>query len=200
MWDAFNKRYSLTAFDVFILLVALVLLAGLNLWQLRQPVEKDRVVEGAVRPPQVQRMPDDMQFRYDRWVKESRDVSVFARGEEAYGWVTGYLDEESAKADAMAWCLQNGKDCRVAEIRNDLSVVAGLDVPVTGQMAVLFGRFQMTSGPAAFAVSGTGAYAAKRGITHAQAQANALGACAQFALKDRKEFLPAVKCRLIAQR
>lgn len=118
MWDLEAKYYrSLKGFDTFLLLLSVVLVAGLNIWQLTEPAGQNPVVDTVIRPVHVRRMPDEMQLGYDRWTKRTKDVSVFARGQTAYGWVVGYLDEDKAKADAMAWCMQNGKDCRVVEVR-----------------------------------------------------------------------------------
>ncbi|MEP1961868.1 hypothetical protein [Tateyamaria sp.] len=195
-----KRRFSLTTIDVLALLAGLVVLAGLNLWQLVGSDGQEPAAVSVIRPPQAQRMSDEMQLRYDRWAKGTRGVSVFARGETAFGWTKDFLDEDTAKADAMAWCANEGQDCRVVEVRNELSVVQGLDMPVTERISAMFVRFQMTPGPVAFAVSGNGAHAAQKGETAEQAKVNALAACMKVAVKDREAFLPPLSCRIVAQR
>ena len=195
-----EKRFSLTTMDVLTLLAALVLLAGLNVWQLVGPAVIEARANTLVRPPSGQRMPDEMQLWYDRWNKRATDVSVFARGQTAFGWVTGYLDEDLAKSTALAWCMENDDDCRIVEVRNTLSKIEGLDVQITTRAKPVFDRFQMTSGPVAFAVSGSGAYASRKGETAERARANALSVCTRHATKDRKAFLPTNPCRVIAER
>lgn len=94
--------------------------------------------------------------------------------------------------------------CKMAKIAvwlkcaNDLGDVEGLYIPRTRRIATVFTRFQMTLGPEACAVSGSGAYATSKGDAPDQAKANALAACAQFAAKDSESFLITVTCRVIA--
>ena len=195
-----KSRFSLSGLDVVAILAALLLLATLNVLQLIDRTSSVPDEVGPTRPPSAQRMPDNMQFWYDRWTRRDKDVSVFARGETAYGWVTGYLDEDAAQADALAFCAREGTDCRVVEIRSDLTRVEGVDMPLTGRMATLFTRFEMTPGPVAFAVSDNGAFAVGHGETAQDAHDNALQRCTQFAAKDRAQFLPVYPCRVIAQR
>jgi len=197
-----KNRFSLTGLDVLALWTALVLLAGLNIWQLTSTTTASLEPRAnvLVRPPQGQRMPDRMQLWYDRWNKQAKDVSVFARGQTAFGWVTGYLDEDLAQSTALAWCMQSGDDCRIVEVRNELSELEGLKAQMTQRARPLFDRFQMSPGPVAFAVSGSGAYASRKGDTAHQARVNALSVCAEFATKGRESFLPSSPCRVIAER
>lgn len=145
-------------------------------------------------------MPGEMQTQYEQWDRNADSISVFARGETSFGWVFGYLDEDVARADAMAWCVRSGQACRVVEMRDARAIVPALELPLTDKMAIGFERFANTPGPVSFAVSGSGAFATGRGETAKLADEAAQTRCMQFAAKDRAAHLATHPCRIIARR
>ena len=197
----FNKRYSLSGAEVVVVFAGLALLTALNFGAiLLAGLDFDTTDAPPDPAPARPDMPREMQAQYDQWDRNANAISVFARSEKTFGWVFGYLDEDVARADAMAWCTRAGQTCRVMEMRDARGVVPGLAVPVTDKIAVGFERFASTPGPVALAVSGTGAFASGRGATSEQADAAALARCVQFAAKDRAAHLAAHPCRIIARR
>ena len=203
-----GKRYSLSGWDLGVVFGALGVLAVLNAVQLLAvpgsapapeptPVE---VAEDAALPLRARAMTDDMLWHYKRWDKRNSPVAVFARGKTSFGWVNSYLEVEAARTDALAWCAQKGDDCEVIEVRGDLGIADGIDMPLTPRLLTIVPRVRATPGPVALAVAGTGAYGIGRGKTTAAAVARAQGACAEMTVKDRPDFLPVHPCKVIYQR
>lgn len=195
-----DKRYSLSIWDLGAVFAGLGVLAALNLMQLLPQTED--VVSGVPEDTALhdRAMRGDMLWAYERWDRRDDALAVFARGSTAFGWVDGYLDEAVAQADALAWCREHGNDCEVIEVRRALVAVPGLEMPLNENLAGLVTRVRATPGPAALAVSGTGAYAAARGITVQDAAERALEQCGLEAARDRPSFLPTHPCRVILQR
>ena len=145
-------------------------------------------------------MKGDMHWNYERWDQRNSAIAAFARGDTAFGWVDGYLDEAAARNDAMLWCAQHGPDCEIIEVRGTLAVDERVGLPLSAKMATILTRVQATPGHTAMAVSDIGAYGIGRGQTLDVAAANALEICTSAAAKDRPSFLPTYPCKVIFQR
>ena len=194
-----HKRVSLSRLEVGVLFGALAVLGALNVWQLEAGLA-DNVTAASDPPPQARDMPTNMATAYDRWQRKVSDVSVFARGATAYGWVTEYPDEALARADALAWCGHHGPDCRVVEVRLDIAPEPTTGIAMTKDMKTGFVRLKKTPGPVSFAASLSGAFASMKGETAQAADAAALARCAELAGHERPDYMPRHPCTIVARR
>ncbi len=194
-----QERVSLSRLEVGFLFGALAVLGALNVWQLESALVAPPI-ESAVEPAPDADMPEAMRFAYDIWQRNASDISVFARGATAYGWVIEYPDEATARRDALAWCAHHGSDCRVVEVRLDIMHDPDTGLPLTKAMKNGFVRFEMTPGPASFATSPNGAFAIGRGATDEAADRAAVGRCLELAAQERPEYMPRHPCTVVARR